>query len=128
MLKYKSEITLNMTNSSPINTATYSQLKEMLGEILPELKATFLEEAFILLEKMKEGLENDDRPAIFAAAHTLKSSAQNMGADTLAKYSLEMEVGTSLDLEQLDLEQLTLLQQNAFKEMEKVQLFLESID
>lgn len=112
-----------MTVSAPINPDTYASLQENLGEILPQLKTAFLEDAPILLEKIKTGLVNNDMPTVFSAAHTLKSSAQNMGADMLAQYSLEIEAGTTLDIAQL-----VLLQQQALAEMKKVHSFLESID
>ena len=80
-----------MRNTPVINLTTYASLKENLAEILPELKEAFIEDGLILLDQIKDNLNQGDSTVIMTAAHTLKSSASNMGADQLAEYCMKIE-------------------------------------
>lgn len=106
-----------------INPATYNMLKENLSEILPELKAAFVEDGFILLEQLKDGITKGDADIISHSSHTLKSSAQNMGADTLAGYCMQIEDDPTANPEQLES-----LYDKALAEMHTAQDFLATLD
>ncbi|MGV6810433.1 MAG: Hpt domain-containing protein [bacterium] len=69
-----------------INIATYNQLEADFGEILVELKAAFIEDGFQLLAQIEQAIQQSDTDTLHYAAHTLKSSARNIGADPLADY------------------------------------------
>lgn len=111
-----------MESSPVINPSTYSMLKENLSEIFPELKAAFLEDSFILLDQIKDNLPEGDASVIANAAHTLKSSAKNMGADQLADYCVQIEETT------VNEDQLIVLHEKALHEMNAVQEFLNTYD
>lgn len=107
-----------MTSKPVINPNTYAFLQENLAEILPELESAFIEDAFTLLAQIKTSLGNSDSNTISTATHTLKSSALNIGADTLADYCVQMEDSPS------DIAKLTQLHQQALAELQAVQTFL----
>ena len=112
-----------MQNAPVINLTTYASLKENLAEILPELKAAFIEDAFILLDQIKDNLIGGDTTVIMTAAHTLKSSASNMGADQLAEYCMKIEQDPAGNTEDI-----AALHQKAQIEMLAVQTFLDELD
>lgn len=107
-----------MTTKPVINPDTYAFLQENLAEILPELEATFLEDASTLLTQIETSLSSNDSQTISTATHTLKSSALNIGADTLADYCVQMEDSPT------DITKLTQLHQQALAELQAVQTFL----
>jgi len=72
--------------SDAINTTTYAQLEADFGEILIALKAAFIEDGFQLLVKIEQAIQQSDTDTLHYAAHTLKSSARNIGADQLSDY------------------------------------------
>lgn len=112
-----------MRNTPVINLTTYASLKENLAEILPELKEAFIEDGLILLDQIKDNLNQGDSTVIMTAAHTLKSSASNMGADQLAEYCMKIEedpLGNAEDI--------AALHQKAQIEMQAVQTTLAELD
>lgn len=109
-----------MAEQLTINHTTLNNLREMLGEILPELITAFIEDGATLLEQMKNDIAASEFQPARIAAHTLKSSAKNIGADTLAEYCAQIEEGSDLSVEAM-----AAIQQKAAKEMELVQAILE---
>jgi two-component system, sensor histidine kinase and response regulator len=68
--------------------------------LLRDLLRIFAAEAPASLEKLRSAVELKDAPAIERAAHTLKGSVGNFGADAAVQSSLELEVmGHQGDLE-----------------------------
>ena len=60
------------------------KLFDVIGEnpdLLAELIESFLEEAPLLLDQMQRAADSSDRVVLGRAAHTLKSSARDFGAD-----------------------------------------------
>ena len=112
-----------MQSPPVINPVTYAMLKENLAEILPELKEAFLEDGFILLDQIKENLSNGDNNIMSNAAHTLKSSAKNIGADQLANYCVQIEAEAPNKPELIPA-----LYQQALSEMLAVQDSLSKLD
>jgi HPt (histidine-containing phosphotransfer) domain-containing protein len=108
-----------MDNSVAINPATFDMLKENFGEILPELISAFLEDSFILLKNIETGVTENNKTSIETAAHTLKSSAKNMGADKLAQLCSELEKTD-------DLEEAQQLHQQALREMQQAEIELQT--
>lgn len=74
-----------------INTNVFDTLKALMGDMTGELVAIFIEDSYKLLDEIKLGVENKNIDQLGKAAHTLKSSAKNMGADRLADYCLLIE-------------------------------------
>lgn len=69
------------------------------GAVLADLIEIFLEEAPKHLETMERAVEEDDPEALRIAAHTLKSSAGQLGARGLSELAEDLEgVGESGDL------------------------------
>ena len=62
-----------------------------MGEILPMLIEVFLEDSTVLLQNIADGVNTKDKAVILTAAHTMKSSAKNIGAIQLSSYCAEIE-------------------------------------
>ena len=63
------------------------KLFDVIGESpdsLAELIESFLEEAPVLLDQMQRAADSSDRVVLGRAAHTLKSSARDFGAEQLS--------------------------------------------
>ena len=63
------------------------RLFDVIGESpdsLAELIESFLEEAPVLLDQMQRAADSSDRVVLGRAAHTLKSSARDFGAEQLS--------------------------------------------
>ena len=63
------------------------KLFDVIGESpdsLAELIESFLEEAPVLLDQMQRAADSSDRIVLGRAAHTLKSSARDFGAEQLS--------------------------------------------
>jgi CheY-like chemotaxis protein len=60
-------------------------------EIIAELVQTYIEDAEPLMETIRQAVENQDVDSLCAAAHTLKSSSGNLGANAIAEISLQLE-------------------------------------
>jgi len=108
--------------NNTINTETLSALEDTMGEVFEDLKIIFLEDTPVLLDQIKEGLDNKQTDVISTAAHTLKSSAKNMGADKLADYCIQIENNININ----DGAELPALYQSVVSEMYKVREFFES--
>lgn len=108
--------------NNTINTETLSALEDTMGEVFEDLKIIFLEDTPVLLDQIKEGLNNKQMDVISTAAHTLKSSAKNMGADKLADYCIQIENNININ----DGAELPALYKSVVSEMYKVREFFES--
>ncbi|MER9259445.1 Hpt domain-containing protein [Mesorhizobium sp. M0619] len=70
------------------------KLLDLIGgdqDSLAELIESFLEESPLLVEQMRRAAESGDRSGLGRAAHTLKSSARDFGANQLAALCAAME-------------------------------------
>jgi histidine phosphotransfer protein HptB len=77
---------------SVINKTTFEALKESTGgDFIVDLIDTFLEDAPVQMEQLKQALTTQDTEAFRRAAHTIKSNAATFGADALAAQARELE-------------------------------------
>ncbi|ESY51407.1 MULTISPECIES: Hpt domain-containing protein [unclassified Mesorhizobium] len=70
------------------------KLLDLIGgdqDSLAELIESFLEESTLLVEQMRRAAESGDRSGLGRAAHTLKSSARDFGANQLSALCAAME-------------------------------------
>jgi histidine phosphotransfer protein HptB len=74
--------------------AALQKMFEMIGsdhEVMAELVESYLEETPQLLERMHVAINLSDAAALGMAAHTLKGTARDFGADRLANLCLALE-------------------------------------
>ena len=88
-----------MTDGASIDAAALERLLEITGDdvsFVDELIDTYLDDAIVQLEAMREAAAAGDAVAIVRPAHSLKSSSANVGAVVLASLSraLEADAGT----------------------------------
>jgi HPt (histidine-containing phosphotransfer) domain-containing protein len=75
-----------------IDINIFNSLKESTGaDFIGELIDTFLEDALLQIQYMKDTLEKKDAEAFRRAAHTIKSNAATFGATELANLARELE-------------------------------------
>ena len=70
-----------------IEREALNKLFEVIGESsesLAELIESFLEESPVLLDQLRQAADKGDRISLGRAAHTLKSSARDFGANQLS--------------------------------------------
>ena len=80
-----------------IDRAVFDELKETAGpEFVQELLDTFLADAPLLLDNLRNALATRDADGFRRAAHTLKSNSNTFGARELAAMARELEL-TGLD-------------------------------
>lgn len=87
--------------TDPVDRAYLERMKSDLGggDILADLIEIFLEEAPKHLETMERALEEDEPDDLRIAAHTMKSSAGQLGAKGLSEQAKELEeIGDSGDI------------------------------
>jgi histidine phosphotransfer protein HptB len=77
-----------------IDLATFAELQESAGaDFVKELVQTFLEEAPVMLQELRDALAAGDADTFRRAAHSLKSNSLTFGAPTLAGMARELELG-----------------------------------
>jgi len=81
-------------NPPTIDQATFTELQEAAGsDFVQELVQTFLEEAPVMLQELREALAAGDADAFRRAAHSLKSNSLTFGALPLGALARELEQG-----------------------------------
>jgi len=105
-----------------LDLSVIEELRELGGEEEPdlvlELIGIFLEDTPKRLAEMTSALEEGNLEGMLRAAHTLKSSAANMGGLALRDVCIEME-RTAKAGERDEYQRLTAECQSAFAEFEK---------
>ena len=77
----------------PIDAAILTDLQETAGDdFVADLVTTFLDEAPLLLETLRQSQASGDADAFRRAAHSLKSNAATFGAAPLAELSRSLEL------------------------------------
>ncbi|HEY2254511.1 MAG TPA: Hpt domain-containing protein [Variovorax sp.] len=77
-----------------IDLATFAELQDSAGaDFVKELVQTFLEEAPLMLQELREALAAGDADAFRRAAHSLKSNSLTFGAPALAAKARQLELG-----------------------------------
>ncbi|WBA84819.1 response regulator [Endozoicomonas sp. GU-1] len=74
-----------------IDQSVFSALQELMEEEFPVLINSFLEDAPKLMADIKFSSKDADREVLVRAAHTLKSSSNNLGATQLAMIAADIE-------------------------------------
>jgi len=78
---------------SVIDRAAIQNLAQINPKLIGRMIHLFtLEEAPVLLQKLKQAIANNDLQEVSYAAHTLKGSSNILGAKTLGKLCLEVEL------------------------------------
>ena len=82
-----------------IDETAFNTLKELMEDDFQDLLESYKEDAHKLLEDIKASSTEADLEIMVRAAHTLKSSSNNIGATALAKIAIEIEtLGKENDL------------------------------
>lgn len=84
-----------------LNLTMIRDIQEVMGEdaadVIPDLINSFLNDAPKQIGKMKTGVQENDRELVHLAAHTLKGSSANLGAEYLSTTSYELETSVESD-------------------------------
>ncbi|MBD2312906.1 PAS domain S-box protein [Desertifilum sp. FACHB-1129] len=110
-------------------------LKDLIGDVPPEairdLIDCYLQESPYWIENMQTAIAQSDIPALYRAAHTLKSSSASFGATHLVQRCQEIEQLTRFSPELVDnSQQLALIQSQVaalVAEYERVKIALQRI-
>lgn len=79
------------SNSISINEEVFNNFSSSMGEIFEEIVRMFLDESKNLVSNMQHQMDNNEVGNLQITAHTLKSSAQTLGALPLSTLCAEIE-------------------------------------
>jgi HPt (histidine-containing phosphotransfer) domain-containing protein len=83
-----------MMTAPTIDHATFEALKQTTGaDFVRELVDTFLQEAPVMLDELRNALVEKDADTFRRTAHSLKSNSNTFGALTLGAMARELELG-----------------------------------
>ena len=85
---------LEIININTVNTA-----KDLMGDRFPVMIKYFLEDLQMYMEEIARGLKEQNTKVIVSSAHTIKSSAKQLGIDRLSDVAKQTE---SLSQEMMD--------------------------
>lgn len=74
-----------------INISTLNTAKDLMGDRFPQMIQYFLEDTVMYMEEIKRGLSEQNIQAILTSAHTIKSSAKQLGVDRLSDTAMRIE-------------------------------------
>ncbi len=80
-----------MSTDTILNSEAVAQMKELMEDAFPAVVAQFQQSGGQYVEEIANGIASNDTHRIAEAAHPLKSSAKQMGADQLAGLARTME-------------------------------------
>lgn len=84
-------IKMNQSNSPAINEEVFNSFSSAMGEIFEEIVRMFFDESKKLISNMQNQIDNNEISDLQITAHTLKSSAQTLGALQLSTICGEIE-------------------------------------
>lgn len=88
---------------SALDTATFTEIRELMGDALVEFIQTYLANSPQLINKIESGLAQNNPEAIYHSAHQLKGGSGSIGAIRLSSLSLEIEkIGRSGSTQGID--------------------------
>jgi HPt (histidine-containing phosphotransfer) domain-containing protein len=89
-----------MEAQAPIDLATYSDLKDLMGaDFIVELIDTYCLETGDLIKKLRQALAAGDAASFGRLAHSIKSSSASLGALAFSQQARELEMmGKASDL------------------------------
>lgn len=70
----------------------YTEMKEIMGEVLNDLITTFLEFMPDQIDALEQAIQQKNADQIFAVAHRIKSSSSSIGASGLAAQAQQIEL------------------------------------
>ncbi len=74
-----------------INTKLAEEAKNLMTDRFPTMVSYFLEDTQMYLEEIEKGASEDDPERAIAPAHTIKSSAKQLGAERVAEIAKNIE-------------------------------------
>ncbi len=80
-----------MTQNS-MDLRAYTEVKNIMGEVLQELIDTFIEYMPEQIENLETAIRDNDAEHIFSIAHRIKSSSNSLGALGLAETAESIEM------------------------------------
>lgn len=75
-----------------IDSAAYAAMKNTMGDIFPDVIATFLDYVPQQIHKLDTAIKQADCDSIFNSAHAIKSSSSSIGALGLASTAAQIEL------------------------------------
>lgn len=81
-----------MTQRNHIDNATLDMLVEILEAGFPALVETFITDSEFRIGEIRTGIGAGDSDAVRRAAHSLKGSSSNLGAQPLTELSQKIEL------------------------------------
>jgi len=75
-----------------LNQAQLAEMQDLLGDNFTMLLDIFMRDSKVHIESITEWESKTNNPTVMMAAHTLKSSAGNLGLDELASKCDEIEL------------------------------------
>ena len=82
---------MHETDGNPLDHDVFDKLREILGPALQQTVAPFLEDTPGYLNELEQAVKDGDADTARAMAHSIKGSAGNLGASTLAQLAKEAE-------------------------------------
>lgn len=74
-----------------MDTRAYNEMKSVMGSVLHDLIATFLEYMPAQIEDLNQAINDGNADLIFSIAHRIKSSSSSLGALGLAETAETIE-------------------------------------
>jgi len=71
-------------SQTPLDIRAYSEMKEIMEEVLPELLKTFIDYMPGLLDDLNKAIAANEPDQLFSISHRMKSSSNSLGALGLA--------------------------------------------
>ncbi len=79
------------SGAEPLHYEAFAELRESIGEAFPKMIQVFLEDLPAYLNTLAKAVEECNAKALADAAHSIKGSARNFGADRLALIAKRLE-------------------------------------
>lgn len=108
----------DITTNTSLNNAAILELRDIAKDKFSLFIESYFNTANNLIESLKQAIEAENLDKVTDAAHSLKSSSRQVGAEKLGNYMEELEkIGKSKNLSELD--QIFLEIQNEYSRVEK---------
>jgi HPt (histidine-containing phosphotransfer) domain-containing protein len=80
-----------MNDSSHVDTDTLNMLKDIMEDGFANLLQTFIDDSKLRIDELRQALNESNADGVRRAAHSLKGSSGNLGANSLAALCLTVE-------------------------------------
>lgn len=78
-----------------INMKTFDMLKDLMEEEFVDLLNLYIKDAPILFAQIRDSCSKADLEVLLRAAHTLRGSSLNLGAEKLAEVAMNIETAAA---------------------------------